>query len=354
MSSMRSAPATLPDDPGASTQDLLRAVDELVADGRAVQAVEQLAARVRAVPDATLERRLVLLRHEAFLQLPPSAGREPWPPVVEDVFAGVEGVPEVPVAELTAGALAAGILRHGALLVRGLADPEKAAELVAGIDEAFAACEAAQQQGLDQNGPYFGRFEPVPPYTVGAARGWIWQAGGLWGVDSPRMLANLIDVMEQSGVARVLTDYLGERPALSVKKCTLRKVPVETGTDWHQDGAFLGDEIRTVNVWLTLTHCGDVAPGLDVVPGRMDTILETGTNGAIFDWSVGGGTVDRVLGPTGVIRPIFEPGDALLFDQRFLHRTAADPATMTHPRYAVESWFFAPSHYPLDQVPVYF
>ena len=86
----------------------------------------------------------------------------------------------------------------------------------------------------------------------------------------------------------------------------------------------------------------------------MDTILETGTNGAIFDWSVGAGTVDRVLGPTGIVRPIFEPGDALLFDQRFLHRTAADPTTMTNARYAVESWFFAPSHYPHDQVPVYF
>ena len=102
-------------------------------------------------------------------------------------------------AELTADALAAGILHHGALLVRGLADPEQAAELVAGIEEAFAACESAQRQGLDQNGPYFGRFEPVAPYTVGAARGWIWQAGGLWGVDSPRMLANLIEVMEQLG-----------------------------------------------------------------------------------------------------------------------------------------------------------
>ena len=279
--------------------------------------------------------------------------RDPWPPQVPDVFAGSHGVPEVAVTELTAEILAAGILHHGALLVRGLVSPERATELEAGIEAALIACGEADQQGLEQNGPYFGRFEPVAPYSVGAARSWVWQAGGLWAVDSPRMLTNLIDVMEESGVGEVLTGYLGERPALSVKKCTLRKVPVETGTDWHQDGAFLGDEIRTVNVWLTLTHCGDDAPGLDVVPERMDEILETGTNGAIFDWSVGQGTVDSVLGPQGVVRPVFEAGDALLFDQRFLHRTAADP-TMTHPRYAIESWFFVPSHYPHDQVPVYF
>ena len=89
------------------------------------------------------------------------------------------------------------------------------------------------------------------------------------------------------------------------------------------------------------------------MPRRIPEILETGVNGAMFDWSVGPGTVDRVKGPAGIVRPVFEAGDALLFDERFLHRTASDPA-MTEPRYAVESWFFAPSHYPADQVPILF
>jgi hypothetical protein len=43
----------------------------------------------------------------------------------------------------------------------------------------------------------------------------------------------------------------------------------------------------------------------------------------------------------------------MFFDERFLHRTAASP-TMTRPRYGIESWFFAPSHYPHDQVPLVF
>ena len=155
------------------------------------------------------------------------------------------------------------------------------------------------------------------------------------------------------GLDGPLTGYLGERPALSVKKWTLRRVPITSGTNWHQDGAFLGQGIRTVNFWLTLSHCGDDAPGLDVVPRRMDRILPTGTDGAMFDWSVGEALVRQVAEGASILRPIFEPGDALFFDERFLHRTAVSEA-MTRERYAIESWFFAPSHYPDDQLPLVF
>jgi hypothetical protein len=43
----------------------------------------------------------------------------------------------------------------------------------------------------------------------------------------------------------------------------------------------------------------------------------------------------------------------LLFDDLFLHRTAVDPA-MTRDRYAIETWFFAPSAYPAGQIPLVF
>ena len=66
------------------------------------------------------------------------------------------------------------------------------------------------------------------------------------------------------------------------------------------------------------------------------------------------------------MRPVFEPGDALILDHMNLHRTAVD-AAMTRDRYAIEAWFFAPSTYgamtsiyddgqdakiPADQIPV--
>jgi ectoine hydroxylase-related dioxygenase (phytanoyl-CoA dioxygenase family) len=128
---------------------------------------------------------------------------------------------------------------------------------------------------------------------------------------------------------------------------------VTSGTNWHQDGAFLGMDIRTVNVWITLSDCGIEAPGLDVVPRRLDALLPTGTEGAIFDWSTGDPVVRAAAGDTPVVRPQFRAGDALLFDQMFMHRTAADPA-MKHDRYAIESWFFAPSRYPQDQLGLVF
>ena len=73
----------------------------------------------------------------------------------------------------------------------------------------------------------------------------------------------------------------------------------------------------------------------------------------MFDWAVGQGVVDQVSVETPVSRPVFEPGDVLLFDDLFLHRTAVD-ATMTRERYAIETWFFAPSAYPDGQIPLVF
>ena len=72
-----------------------------------------------------------------------------------------------------------------------------------------------------------------------------------------------------------MSDCRGERPALSANKCTLRRVPVDTNTNWHQDGAFLGADVRTVNLWLALSDCGDDSPGLEIVPRRLDTRKES-------------------------------------------------------------------------------
>jgi hypothetical protein len=161
---------------------------------------------------------------------------------------------------------------------------------------------------------------------------------------------DLLDAIEAAGLGSIIESYFGERPALSVKKWTLRRVPVDSGTNWHQDGAFLG-EVRSLNLWVSLTSCGVDAPTVDVVARRLDEIVPTGTEGAFFDWSVGQPVVDRAADGAPIVRPSFEPGDALLFDELNLHRTAISD-DMTEPRYAIESWFFAPSCYPDAQIPV--
>ena len=43
---------------------------------------------------------------------------------------------------------------------------------------------------------------------------------------------------------------------------------------------------------------------------------------------------------------VFAPGDALFFNLMSLHRSGLDPA--------VESWFFAPSTCPSEQIPMLF
>jgi hypothetical protein len=327
---------------------------DLEAAGRLVEAIDVLTEANRRSPDPRLEERLVKLRHAAFETLDRRPGRESWPPTYPDPFPEAVGrPPEIDVSDLDADTLGGGITNHGCLLVRGLLSDEWTQRLTADIDRAIDAYDQGTSgTPVDETTPWFVPFEPNPPYNVGAARNWVRQGGGVWTVDSPRALFDLLEAFDEAGVGEAITGYLGERPAISVKKSTLRRVPVETGTDWHQDGAFLGEGIRTVNVWVSLSDCGVDAPGLDIVPRRMG-LAETGTHGAIFDWSVGPGMVDIVAEGAPVMRPVFAPGDALLFDELFLHRTGVSPG-MTKTRYAIESWFFAPSTYPDAQVPLAF
>jgi hypothetical protein len=246
------------------------------------------------------------------------------------------------------------VLKHGCLLVRNLVPGPRVTPLIDAIDHAIEAHDAHRDGvPVSDTAPWFVPFKPGPDYSVGYGRQWVRDGGGVWTVDSPRAVFEVLETFHQVGLDRVIAEYLGERPALSVKKWTLRRVPVDTSADWHQDGAFLGSGIRTINVWLSLSRCGDDSPGLDIVPRRLDQIVETGSHGAHFDWSVGPELVECVAGDAGVTRPTFEPGDALLFDDFFLHQTGVSPG-MTRDRYAIESWFFAPSTYPHDQVPVVF
>ncbi len=328
----------------------LSASEELTQKGRQLEAIDVLTAANRTTRDPEIERRLVNLRYDAFDELETRTNVASWPPEAPpDLFPGVD-LPRVQPGDFTAETLRSGILRHGCLAVSGLVPPKRVAQLTDDIEAAMTAFETWENDRSADTAPWFVPFD-TEPATLAGVRKWVTGGGGVWTVDSPRAMFDVLETFSEIGLDRPLTGYLGERPALSVKKWTLRRVPITSGTNWHQDGAFLGQGIRTVNCWLTLSHCGDDAPGLDVVPRRMDRILPTGTDGAMFDWSVGEQLVEQFDAP--IIRPVFEPGDALFFDERFLHRTAVSE-TMTRDRYAIESWFFAPSHYPRDQMPLVF
>lgn len=335
------------------TLEAIAEADALAAQGEHVAAIELLSELNRRSPARLVEQRLVYLRYEAFYAID-HTGPEAWPPPLDDQFAGTVGIPEISGSELTVDAVTCGIQQHGALLVRGLIPPARAADLRAGIDQSFAAAEAREGGAYsDDIARWFQMFNPVggEALRAGGGRRFVRRGGGVWTADSPRMLFDLIDFLGEVGFVDLVNTYFGERGAISVKKSTLRIVPPDTDTNWHQDGSFLGQDIRSLNLWLALSDCGVDAPGLDVVPRRFPDVLETGTRGALFDWSAGHALVEEAAGDAGILRPEFAPGDALLFDHLLMHRTGVGEG-MTKSRYAIESWFFASSCYPPGQVPL--
>ncbi len=337
------------------TDDALRRVDTLMQQQHYDEAIECLTVMRRAQADPTLERLLAICRYEAYASRAPHANvADPWAGVPDRAFTFSAGLPEVHANELGAATLAAGIRHHGALLVRGLCSSATAAQLEGGIREALAACAAWRTRGSGEfANSWYTRLPLRKGCKLAGARPWVEGRGdGVWLADSPRMLFELTELFNTSGITRLIEEYFGERPMLSVGKSTLRCVPSTMGpADWHQDGAFMGATIRSVNVWIALSHCGVDASGLEVLPRRVPRFLRTGSHGACFAWSIGPGMVAEAAGDVATTSPIFEPGDALLFDHFFVHRTGV-PAGIAKDRYAIESWFFAPSAYPADQVPL--
>ncbi|MEO6318598.1 MAG: phytanoyl-CoA dioxygenase family protein [Acidimicrobiales bacterium] len=329
---------------------LVRRAHELESTGDLRAAIELLSHANRAARHADLERALVHLRRRGgsamMLQEPVTRPRITATPA--------DALFEIEPAELTDAALRAGFSQCGCVLVRGLVPPERIALLVDGIDAAMAAFDAATD-GASYDpawfdpGPMPDRVSPGLPASF--RRKFLRADGGLWTVDSPRMLFEVFELVDDTGLGALMTEFLGERPLLSAIKGTLRRVPpTEVIGGWHQDGAFLGDHVGSFNFWLALTACGRDAPGLDIVAKRFDRVVPSDPD-AQFDWSLSDAGVLAAADGAPIVRPDFAAGDAMLFDHLLLHRTAAS-TSMTRARHAIESWFFAPSAYPVGQLPI--
>jgi len=331
----------------------LAEADALAAAGRLEDAVELLVAADDSRRNPELDDAVRDLRRRLGAELVETAGVAPdgyLDPAPEPPALGPAGIPEVSREELTAPLLRAAMLERGCLLVRGLIDREDAVAMAAGIQRAY---DVRAEAGEDAEGYY----RELPQLIIG--RPWLAEAGGMFAADSPKLMYEMLDLFRRAGVPEVVEGYLGERPVVSAEKCTLRRTTADLDTGWHQDGKFLGD-VRALNLWLSLSRCGDVAPGLDVVPHRIETIQETMKEWIedpntgekqIIELGVRAEKARELAGADGVSRPIFEPGDALLFDHLLLHSTAAEES-MTEVRFAIESWFFTPSAFPPDYTPL--
>jgi hypothetical protein len=272
--------------------------------------IDRLAQANLASPDRETERRLLKLSHRAGIALQEEAPDEP-----QFVAADVDALPAGnPLPEIAA------------------ADRSEAGKRI--------------KPG------YYEEFEAEPGSGEPVVRGWIAQGGGVLAADSPRLHFEMRQMFRDAGLPATVSGYLGEPALISVHKTTLRKAAPTVPGAWHQDGFFMGP-VRSLNMWLSLSRCGDVAPGLDLLPKRLDHYLATATEEAALDYTISQLRVDEAAQAAGtrVIRPIFEPGDALFFDELFLHQTGSDPS-MSKPRYAIENWFFAGSAFPAEYAPI--
>jgi hypothetical protein len=297
----------------------------------------------QADQDPHTARRLLRLRHLAGLnRLDAAEGVPDYPAPAADLPAG-DPLPEIAPEDLTPELLRAGMLRDGCVLVRGLVSRDDALELAAGIDRSFA------ERAEGRPGDHYEEFVPEPPFVI-AVREWIERGGGVLAIDSPQVATRMLDTFDRIGLPQLVEGYLGEPGLLSLHKTTLRKADPSVGGAWHQDGAFMGDA-RALNLWLSLSRCGDEAPGLDIVPRRVDEIVIE--HEAMLDVELTRTRAREAAAAGGVeiLRPIFEPGDALFFDEMFLHQTASDPS-MPNPRFAIESWFFSAHGFPRDYAPL--
>jgi hypothetical protein len=325
-----------------SAGEALARIAKLRESGRTQEALRFAADQYRRMEDPRLATALMSLRHAAFAA---GQGRPDWPPSLPDRFQS--GIPEIRATDLTTETLGAGILHHGAIIIRGLIDPETVRALRGGIDRALDELRRVGEGAAQEGSPWYARAPDTIDHEVNKSRVFTELGGAaMLAGDSPRTFQTIVDLYEKLGVFSAVEGYLGERPALSLAKTVLRRVPVTTGTDWHQDGAFLGSAIRVVNLWVAISDCGVDAPGLDIVPKRIPRVLPTGVD-SYFDWSVGEGTVKEALGDSRIETPVFGAGDAMMFDHLFLHRTAIRPE-MTKDRYAIEAWMFAPSTFPAE------
>lgn len=333
---------------GLTTDRALELADALGAEGRRLEAIEYLTEANRLRRSAAVERRLVRLRREAFAHLDRSLPPPPWPPVVPDEAPDAPSGPLIVTpAQLTGGAIRTGLQRHGCVLVRGLVPPARAQRLRAAIERTFDAFD--EDQAGRRTAETAAWFDPLEDVDDGAElRRFGRAAQSVLAADSPRTLYEFLETVHEVRLDRLIAAYLGERPTLDVKKCVLRRVDWTCQHSlWHQDGAFLGPGIRTVNAWFALTPCGRDAPGMDLIPLREPRLLTAGEPGAGFHWAVSPDTIARELPDAQPWRPEFDAGDVLLFDHYMLHRTAAAPG-MTAMRFAIESWFFASSVYPAE------
>lgn len=280
-------------------------------------------------------------------------------------------VPEVEAASLTVDIVKRAIREKGCLIVRNFLNEKEAQQMQSYVDYSFKLHSKPDKKIsrylLKQvelakavkytKGDIAKHRETNETYTdttkiarkLGRTLG---QSSSQLTATTPIIIDKILALYDRKGLKNLLNEYFENEPCVSIYKWVLRKamsppVPI----DFHQDGAFMGSGIDSLNLWVSLSDCGgdSDAPGMDFVPVRLKSDFAKGTGS--MNWTVAESAVHDVYGEQAVVAPRFNRGDGLFFDHFLVHRTQ-HVADCVSNRYAVETWFFDSVNFPKNQIPV--
>jgi hypothetical protein len=160
-------------------------------------------------------------------------------------------VPEIDAKDFTVDQLRVAVAKHGALIVRNMFSRTSTDTLIKAADRVIDAC--ADPKATNPASTYFNppnnlsSIMPKKDKELGNTRSFHRESGSAMCVEAPSVAEALLLLYEAHGLKELVGAYLGEPPCLSVKKWVLRrsKLPVaEAG--WHQDGAFMGTNLNSI------------------------------------------------------------------------------------------------------------
>ena len=291
--------------------------------------------------------------------------------VDEESLLGDYAVPEVDATALDSHALHRAIRQNGCLIVRNFFSANEVKDMRTYVDysvslhsnkDSAISRYLTKSVNLDEvlkntvedirvkqqeNSTYFN--------TVKMARNFSQALGkhnSFFVARTPLLTEKILQLFTKTHLKKLLSKYFKNDPCLSIYKWVIRKSqPPKNIIDFHQDGAFMGDDIATPNCWIPLSDCGTgySVHGLDVIPVPLKHLFSKGSG--VLDWTISAQAVTDKYGESAIVTPTFRKGDAFFFDQFLMHRSQY-LADSSESRYAIENWFFDSKYFPKNQVPL--
>ena len=259
--------------------------------------IKELRAANRKDRSLDRERRLQSLRQRAGELLVQDSVPAQLPLAsVADHFVGCNGLPEIHARDLNAEIMASAILHHGVLIVKGLYDKTQTDHLL----------------NIATNRPELSREEEAFLFAT------------------PSEAFELFEIFDDSGLIDTVREYHDGNTVVFAERLKihrrLAKHKAKAGLPWHQDINYFGNKCYAVNCWAAVTHCGVDNPGLGFIPRREEMSIGWDPASGQPRLTEGVDTlvsqIPEIIKTTPEVQIKFEPGDAALFDEMTIHRTA--------------------------------